>query len=152
MFISILGGLAGLIAALFLALEWGRRLGARRFKDDPTQSNEGLAAVEGAVFGLLGLMIAFTFSGANARLEARRELIVREVNAIGTAWFRLDLLDGADRSELQAKFRSYIDARLAATRQEIVESSSIVSQLQASIWAQALAATRAPEKARAATA
>jgi hypothetical protein len=47
--------------------------------------------VEGAVFGLLGLLIAFTFSGAASRFDDRRALIVEEANDIGTAWLRVAL-------------------------------------------------------------
>jgi tetratricopeptide (TPR) repeat protein len=34
--------------------------------------------------GLLGLLIAFTFSGAASRFDHRRELVIEEANAIGT--------------------------------------------------------------------
>ena len=49
---------------MFLSLELGRRLGAKRPADDPSGKEIGLGAVEGAVFGLFGLLIAFTFQGA----------------------------------------------------------------------------------------
>lgn len=48
--------------------------------------------MEAAIFGLLGLLLGFAFAGATSRLEARRQLIVQEANAIGTAYLRLDLL------------------------------------------------------------
>ncbi len=44
------------------------------------------------MFALLGLLVAFTFSGAASRFEDRRHLISEEANAIGTAYLRLDLL------------------------------------------------------------
>ena len=47
---------------------------------------------EGAVFALFGLLLAFTFSGAVARLDDHRKFIVEEANDIGTAYLRLDLL------------------------------------------------------------
>ena len=63
---------------------------------DPDGSIAGLGAIEGAVFGLMGLLIAFTFSGAASRFEARRQLILQETNAIGTAYLSLYLLPGSD--------------------------------------------------------
>jgi len=51
-----------------------------------------LGAVESAVFGLMGLLIAFTFSGAAGRFDDRRHLVRQEANAIGTAWLRIDLV------------------------------------------------------------
>jgi len=41
--------------------------------------------IDGAIFARLGLLVAFTFSGAAARFEARRHLLVEEANDIGTA-------------------------------------------------------------------
>ena len=81
--------------ALFLGmlvLEVGWRIGARRLAEDPNGADAGVGAVEGAVFALLGLLIAFTFSEAASRFDTRRQLIVEETNDIGTAYLRLDLL------------------------------------------------------------
>ena len=104
----------GLMAAMLLALEAGRRLGARDLARDA--SRVGLGAVEGAIFALMGLLLAFTFSGAAARFDARRMLIVEESNAIGTAWLRLDALPAEDQPSLREKFRQYVDARVAGFR------------------------------------
>jgi hypothetical protein len=54
----------------------------------------------------MGLLVAFTFAGASARLDVRRQLIVEETNAIGTAYLRLDLLRAEARSTLQDHFAS----------------------------------------------
>ena len=40
----------------------------------------------------MALLIAFTFSGAAARFDSRRQLVVEESNCIGTAYLRIDLL------------------------------------------------------------
>jgi hypothetical protein len=40
-----------------------------------------LGAMEAGIFGLL---LGFAFAGATSRLDARRQLIVQEANAIGT--------------------------------------------------------------------
>ena len=81
-----------LFFGILLFLEVGRRIGIRRITNDTEGARAGTGAVEGAVFGLLGLLIAFTFSGAASRFDTRRQLIVEETNVIGTAYLRLDLL------------------------------------------------------------
>ena len=73
---------------LFAAM--GRRLGVARLARDPEGLSKGTGAAEAAVFGLLGLMLAFSFSGAASRFEDRRGLVVEEANAVGTAYLRLD--------------------------------------------------------------
>src|SRR6187455_2918873 len=85
-----------LLLAMLLLLEVGRRLGARHAeRSAATEAKFG--NVEGAVFALFGLLLAFTFSGAGARFDTRRLQIASEANAIGTAFLRLDLLASADQ-------------------------------------------------------
>ena len=106
-----------LFAALIAATEIGRRAGRIAFATtDAGERPAGLAAVEAVAFGLLGLLMAFTFSGAAARLDTRRAQIVDEANAIGTAWLRLDVLPPAAQPKLRDAFRRYTDSRIALYR------------------------------------
>ena len=135
-----------LFAALLLAVELGRRLGLRWAPRDGG-SHGGTAALDSAVFALFGLLIAFTFSGAASRFDARRDLIVQEANAIGTAYLRVDLMAGADQPAMRDGFRHYVDSRLAAYRQvsdpvafkAALERSAAI---QNEIWKRAIAATQ----------
>jgi hypothetical protein len=108
-----------LAGSLFLCmlglLEVGRRIGARRFARDAEHSRSG-GVMDGSVFGLLGLLLAFTFSGAASRFDHRRNQIVDEANAIGTAWLRIDLLPREAQPAIRDGFRRYVDARLGAYR------------------------------------
>src|SRR6202046_4460187 len=70
------------------------------------------SAIEGAVFALFGLLLAFTFSGAVARYAAHRELVTDERNAIETAYLRLDLLPTQYQPQLRQLFHEYVDSRL----------------------------------------
>lgn len=133
----------GLFVGIVAMLELGRRLGIRRLASDPAGAQAGTGAVEGAVFALVGLLIAFTFSGAASRFDARRDLIVAETNAIGTAWLRLDLLPAVDQPAIRDSFRQYLDSRLAVYRKvtdldaahtELAKATA----LQTTIWTQAI--------------
>ena len=42
----------------------------------------------------------------------RRNLLVTEVNAIGTAWLRIDMLNTSDQPQLREQFRRYVDERV----------------------------------------
>jgi hypothetical protein len=102
---------AGLFIGMILLLEAGRRIGVRMMRQ-PDRAPTGIGAIEGAVFGLLGLLIAFTFSGAASRFDERRHLIVEEANNIGTAWLRLDLLPNEAQPRMRQLFRNYLTSRL----------------------------------------
>jgi hypothetical protein len=121
------------------------RLGRRRLqKEDSAPEVSG--AIMGAAFGLLGLMITFTFYGAYSRFDARRQLIVNEANAIGTAYLRLDLLPVSAQTSLRERFREYAASR-AALYEKLTDPHAARSELaravglQKEIWAQSVAAS-----------
>jgi hypothetical protein len=149
-FLFLYGALlaAGLFLGMLTLLEVGRRIGVQRIARDP----EGLHAgtIEGSVLALLGLLLAFTISGAGNRLDVRRQLIVEETNAIGTAYLRLDMLPSAAQPALRENFRRYLDMRIAiyeklpdiaAAKEELGKANN----LQQDIWRQAIAAVRAED-------
>ena len=134
-----------LFVGMLVLLEFGRRLGLRHKGEEGARP--GLGAVEGAVFALMGLLIAFTFSGAATRFDTRRQLIIDEANAIGTAWLRIDLMPTAAQPELRDLFRRYFDARLEAYR-KVPDMAAVRAELdragalQGQLWARAAAACR----------
>lgn len=99
----------GIFLGMLLMLEIGRRIGKAKLKE---KSQSGVGTLEGAVFGLMGLFLAFSFSGAASRLEDRRILINNEANAIGTAFLRIQLLAPTDQEPMKVLFKQYLDARL----------------------------------------
>ena len=108
------------IATLFFVsslslLNYGRQLGLRYMKKEGVGSMSGLPTIEGAVFALIGLLLAFTISGALQRFDDRRQLIVQEANAISTAYDRLALFQG-DARDLQARLKDYAKARIELYR------------------------------------
>lgn len=129
-----------------ILLEIGRRLRAR---SKLTLDGPGFAAIEGAVFALLGLLLAFTFSGAISRYDTHRDLILEESNDIGTAYLRLDLLASAAQPELRQLFRDYTTIRahqfdeLPDTPQSIAAVNES-DRLQGRIWNRTLATAYAP--------
>lgn len=128
-------------------LEVGRRIGARRLAQEADGAQVRVGVVEGAVFGLLGLLLAFSFSGAAARFDARRQLIVQETNAIGTAWLRLDLLPPDAQPGIREDMRRYLDARLGAYRSlpDLAQAERELArslQIQNELWAKAIAVSQ----------
>jgi hypothetical protein len=90
--------LAGTIFAIVLS---ARNIGLRQLAEEGESASKGLGAIEGAIFGLLGLILAFSFSGALTRFDARRHLVVEETNDIGTAWLRIALLPADAQSHMR---------------------------------------------------
>jgi len=140
----LVGNLAlalALVGAMLALQAYGRRLA---LLVDPASDSRDARAAQGAVFGLLGLLLAFTFSGALQRFDERRHLVVEEANDIGTAWYRIDLLPAARQTEMRNLFRLYMDTRIQTYSNVTDEAATLASlakgeQLQRQIWAVAVA-------------
>jgi hypothetical protein len=137
-----------LFVGVLACLEMGRRIGRRRIASGDTEGG-GFGAVESAIFGLMGLLIAFTFSGAAARFDARRDLVTQEANNIGTAWLRIDLLPAEAQPKLRDLFRRYLDSRLATYRNARNLDAAMAeyarsSALQQDIWTAAVTGCKDP--------
>src|SRR6266478_8240607 len=100
-----------LFFGMAICLEVGYRMGSYVAKKTEA-AHEGTGTIEAAVFALLGLLLGFTFANGISHLDQRRELIVREANAIGTAYLRLDLLPTPQQAEMRRLFREYLETRL----------------------------------------
>jgi len=149
---SAFGGFiaVAMFLGILVALRLGRWIGRRSIARHGAAGLSNVSSLETAVFALLGLLIAFTFSGALTRFDARRAQAVDEANAIGTAWLRVDLLPDAVQPQMRESFRKYVDSRIAtykkiddidAARAEVARSQ----QLQSELWSQAVTAVKRPD-------
>jgi hypothetical protein len=137
------------LLAMLAASEAGRRMGAAQLRKNPDGLAKGVGAAEAAVFALLGLLLAFTFSGAASRFEARRHLITQEANAIGTAWLRIDVLPAESQPEIRDLFRNYLDGRLDTYRHGTDLDAAMASfaadeTMYGRIWSLAIKETQKP--------
>lgn len=105
-----------ILLSLFILLLSGALLGRRfaqwQIANRPDHRVEIISVAEGAVFALLGLLIAFTFTGAYDRFEGRKLHIIEEVNAIDTTYLRIGMLPPAAQAPLRDTLKKYVDIRL----------------------------------------
>ena len=137
---------AVLFGGLVLAGGVGRRV-AKRHLQRTAEFPPGVRSIESAVLALLGLLLAFMFSGAADRFDARKHLIVEEVNAIGVAYLRLDLLPEGEREAVQMLVRRYLDTRIETYRKRpnldaATAEMARAQALQQEIWTHTAEAAR----------
>lgn len=112
---------AGIAAVFFagalLSLQLERHLGLRYRKHEAAEGMAGLATVEGAIFGLMGLLLAFAIAGALQRFDDRRQLVLKEATAATTAYDRIDVFEGQAARDLQQKLKDYVVARVDLYRE-----------------------------------
>lgn len=101
--------LASVLGAAWLGFRVGRRVPPDR-KPEPGH----LGTVQGALLGLLALLMGFAFSGAMGRFFERQDALYREANAIENAWDRVALLN--NRDEVRAELAAYVRRRLELFR------------------------------------
>ena len=118
--VSLLLLWAILFGVLALAGEIGFRLEglhtARRTLSEAQRS--GISTVTASMFALLAFTLGLTISFAQSRFEARRDLVVREANAIGTAWLRARLVAEPEGAAIATSIEQYTKVRLDYTTGE----------------------------------
>ena len=136
--------------AVLLSLVGIFHLGRALGKSRGLSGDSGVGLIDGAIFALVGLLLAFTFTSAANRFEVRRDRVVAEANAIGTAQLRLDLLPADVQPRARALLDAYVERRLAifarirdldAAKAEYERSQAI----QRELWALAVTAGRRPD-------
>src|SRR3954453_14456575 len=124
------------IAIVFLASEFGWRLGIRTTGHG---ASGNISALEQSLFGLLALIIGFTFLMALTRFEARREAVLNEANAIGTTALRARLLPAPHREESLKLLQEYAQIRIIPPGKSFAELPTIVDRsnhIQEALWQQ----------------
>jgi len=128
----------GLLAAMLAAIGIGRRYGVRDLAR-LGERNEEAFNLSGAALGLLALLLAFTYSLASGHYDLRKTLVLKEANAIGTAWLRADFAPEPQRSELRGLLRDYVDLRVdfSTTGRDPARHAELLAEsdrLHARIW------------------
>lgn len=111
-----------LCITMFIFLEIGRYIRRLALAKNQVLTDLTLdGPVESVLFALFGLLIAFTFTGAGARLEAKRQLITVEANAIDTAYLRIGLLPKEAQPQMRKLFKEYTLIR-ANTNEDVADT------------------------------
>ncbi len=137
-----------LLALILLAIEAGYRSGRRHQATADDSLKDQTKAIDASILGLLSLLLGFTFTMALQHFDTRHHALVKEANAIGTAYFRAGLLPDPHGARAEQLLRDYVEVRLAAGEVDLTQSHPFqqlagkTSRLQHELWAEALAAAR----------
>jgi hypothetical protein len=135
----------GLIAGIIATHEIGFWLGSRtRLADEPFDRQ--VALVRTSTAALVAFLIGFAFSGAASRFIDRLDIVVKEANALGTAYLRADTVAEPQRGELKAALKEYTADRVTLLsreeRDQIEPLLAKVSDLHERMWRSAIKATQ----------
>jgi len=129
-----------LLGAMLLGAELGYRLGRRGHPTHNELRRTQIISIQAATLGLLALLLGFTFSMALSRFEYRKQMVVQESNAIGTAALRSQFLPTFRHEEVNKLFRRYVEIRLESVLHTVQGSSDReqldleIRKIQRQLW------------------
>jgi hypothetical protein len=100
------------LSLMLASTEIGFRLGYRSEPSVPDRTKSQVSAVEAAMLAILGLLLGFTMSMAVSRFELRKQNVLDEANAIGTACLRTQLLPDVPGKSILARLHDYTNVRI----------------------------------------
>ena len=100
------------IILMVVCMRSGYKLKRKKVKKDPSFKAEEGSAIEGALLGLLALLLAFTFSMASERFEERRKVVIEEANNIASAIHNADLYPDSIKNEFRNYLKQFVEARI----------------------------------------
>ncbi len=129
------------IGFVFLSIVAGIRVGLWKRARAKDAHDAPIDAIVGALLGLLAFILTFTFGMASSRFDSRRQLLLDEVNAIGTTVLRAYMLPEPERSESIDMFRTYVDLRVEAIHhpERLAHALAESDSLQIQLWTRAIA-------------
>jgi hypothetical protein len=107
--LAISGVIFTCIILFYLTGVW---VGRVQRKNNPDAKAEGVGPFEGALLGLLALLLSFTFNMSASRYDTRRGLLIQEANAISTVLSYTDLYPDSIRREFRKDLQQYFETRI----------------------------------------
>lgn len=116
-----------------IGYQFGRHAQSRKDKDAPA----AIGPMVAGLMGMLAFVLAFTFSMAASQHDLRKQNVLKEANAIGTAYLRADLLEPPLALQVKRLLHEYVDIRLKAAAGADMNTAIAQSvDLQNRVWAQ----------------
>jgi len=138
----------GTAALILLSIYGGIFLARFRRKRSVEDQEMSVSAIVGATTALLAFLLAFTFGLASSRFDAKRALLLDEINAIETTFLRTGLIPEPHGAAVRTLLKEYVDIRVELARHpenaaQLIRRSE---QLQGLMWPHAEALAKADLK------
>lgn len=128
----------------------GTLFGRHMSRSPEHEAEVPLGTIIGASLGLVAFMLAFTFGITAQVFQTKRQLLLDEVNAIGTSYLRAELLTEPHSSDVRKLLREYVDLRVNLAKEDLYhkpeklqEAVSYSELLQDRMWSHAVAIAKA---------
>ncbi|HEX4850625.1 MAG TPA: hypothetical protein VFV08_07460, partial [Puia sp.] len=104
---------AGIFFITIFGLNWLGYHARKRISRLHPEKEVSFGAAEGSLYGLMALLLAFSFSIVTTKFESRRQLIIDEANLINSAILRSNLYPDSIKQRLLPDLKQYLESRIA---------------------------------------
>lgn len=138
-----------LFIACVLMVMLGKFVRHKYLRADQQESKGGVNSLLGALFGLWGFMLAFTFGNSASRFDNVRNIMVDESNILRNAILRTDVFPDSVRTVLRKDLRKYLEARISYYEdvkdfKKFAKAKEDAVQTGKALWATTVEASKQP--------
>ena len=138
-----------LFTACILMVMLGKYIRNRFLHADQQESKGGVNSLLGALFGLWGFMLAFTFGNSASRFDNVRTAMVDESNTIRNAIFRAETFPDSIRTGIDADLKAYLQSRInyytyAADLDKFNKAKEDADNISKELWKKTIHASTQP--------
>lgn len=100
--------------------------------------SDDIKVFEATIYTIMGLLIAFTFSGANTRVDQQRKMIIDQIDSFVAIYYLLDVLPKPAVKEVKSQFKECVKGQIKwsqlTTRSAREQQRQIYLQAQQKLW------------------
>lgn len=132
---------------LIISVETGYWIGLKADVEMTQPMKAQISTIQTAILTIFTFLLGFTFAMALSRFDNRKQMVVKESNAIGTAVLRSQLLPENQRAKMNELYKEYVNVEFRITsranipKQEKKELNQEAKRLQTLMWNEAFTAT-----------
>ena len=132
---------------LIISVEIGYWIGLKAKVEMTQPMKAQISTIQTAILTIFTFLLGFTFAMALSRFDNRKQMVVKESNAIETAVLRSKLLPENQRARMNEIFKKYVNVEFSITSRaniRLKERQALkleARRLQTMMWDEAFAAT-----------
>jgi len=134
---------------MLLTVAFGNKMRRKFWNPEDGDTRGGVNSLLGALFGLWGFMLAFTFGQSGSRFENVRSMIVDEANILRTTILKADFFPDSVRDAYRADLRAYLEKRIsyydyASDETKFDKNREEISKTARTLWARTIEESKKP--------
>ena len=139
-----------LLIGMPVIVKLGNKMRKRFWGSEEIETNGGVNALLGALFGLWGFILAFSFGQSGSRFESLRSMIVDEANYLRNAIIRADLFPDSIRNVYRTELQKYLEERIsyydyAGDEIKFRKNKEEISKTSAILWGTTVEVKKRPD-------